>query len=867
MSLTLLSYLVLTLASALGSLTLLCVKVHLDMSICEGETNVADDSGHSDNPRTMRNYVDEDFVPLGMSSAGVTLPWSITASWDRGLPGCYGGPAECKKPVFIAAETQCATPEPVIEPELKTSSAPPCTIPVRTAGKANDEAEAEADPGQDEAAAMMGAYAKVFTAVGIMMSVADTLTIIHNQHTSTLAPRKNWFSFCMAKSWNTKTTREMTDKMMGRIMKACTVLRTSSFPYDRLVLPRKKQRLTMLTTALGTYMGLLVAASVAGCDPTQLDTLSLPCIHRRQKRDWIWNQMHVDEEKTDPLPYYVGKLKSSVNRKNATYVLKGEAANSIFQVNADTGDVYAFARLDREKVSEYSLVALIVDKDTNKNLEPPSNFTIKVHDINDNWPVFTHRLFNASVLEMSPGGTSVMRLTAVDADDPTVADHATVMYQILKGGENFAIDNSGLISTAKQNLDREVQASYEIVVEARDAEGLQGESGTATVLITLQDVNDNFPIFAQPAMYTFVVPEDIRVGSSVGSLFVEDPDEPQNRKTKFDIVQGEYRDTFTIDTDPTRNEGIIKPMKPLDYELIQKYSFVVEATDPTINLGYLRGITGKNKARVVINILDVDEPPVFQKRFYHFLLNENQKKNLIGSVLAKDPDKAGRNIGYSIRKTSDKGQFFRITKQGDIHCEKELDREIYPWHNLTVEANELDPNGNPTGKESIVQVHIEVLDENDNAPEFAQPYEPKVCENAAQGKLVVQISAVDKDITPQNVKFKFALGTDDSNFTLIDNHDNTANITVKYGPFDREHAKFYYLPVLISDNGSPSLTGTSTLTVVVCKCNQQGTFTFCEEAVAQAGVSIQALVAIFLCILTITGLLGQKIRTQIAPLY
>lgn len=620
----------------------------------------------------------------------------------------------------------------------------------------------------------------------------------------------------------------------------------------------------MLATVLGTYMGLLVAAAVAARDPTQPDTLST---HRRQKRDWIWNQMHVDEEKNNSLPYYVGKLKSSVNRKNAKYVLKGEAADSIFQVNADTGDVYAFARLDREKVSEYSLVALIVDKDTNKNLEPPSNFTIKVHDINDNWPVFTHRLFNASVLEMSPGGTSVTRLTAMDADDPTVADHATVMYQILKGGENFAIDNSGLISTTKQNLDREVQANYEIVVEARDAEGLKGESGTATVLITLQDVNDNFPIFAQPAMYTFVVPEDIRVGSSVGSLFVEDPDEPQNRKTKFDIVQGEYRDTFTIETDPTRNEGIIKPMKPLDYELIQKYSFIVEATDPTINLGYLKGISGKNKARVVIDILDVDEPPVFQKHFYHFLLKENQKKNLIGSVLAKDPDKAGRKIGYSIRKTSDKGQFFRITKQGDIHNEKELDREIYPWYNLTVEANELDLNGNPTGKESIVQVHIEVLDENDNAPEFAQPYEPKVCENAAHGKLVVQISAVDKDITPQNVKFKFALGTDDSNFTLIDNHDNTANITVKYGPFDREHAKFHYLPVLIADNGSPSLTGTSTLTVVVCKCNQQGTFTFCEEAVAQAGVSIQALVAIFLCILTITVItllffLRRRLRKQ-----
>lgn len=90
-------------------------------------------------------------------------------------------------------------------------------------------------------------------------------------------------------------------------------------------------------------------------------------------------------------------------------------------------------------------------------------------------------------------------------------------------------------------------------------------------------------------------------------------------------------------------------------------------------------------------------------------------------------------------------------------------------------------------------------------------------------------------------------------FVVLMFPDNTANITVKYGQFDREHTKFHYLPVLISDNGVPSLTGTGTLTVAVCKCNEHGEFTFCEEMAAQAGVSIQALVAIFLCILTITG--------------
>lgn len=626
------------------------------------------------------------------------------------------------------------------------------------------------------------------------------------------------------------------------------------------------QRLTELAAALGTFLGLLAAAAMAGPNLPQLDTHHRLPVLQRQKRDWIWNQMHIDEEKNMSLPHYVGKIKSSVNRKNAKYVLQGKYAGTIFRVNADTGDVFAFERLDREKKVEYFLTALIVDKETNVNLEQPSNFTVKVHDVNDNWPVFEHQVFNASVPEMSAMGTSVIRVTAVDADDPTVAGHASVMYQIVNGNEYFAIDNSGLIFTKDKNLDRETTAEYKVVVEARDAQGLRGESGTTTVLITLEDINDNFPIFTQSS-YTFTVPEDIRVGNPLGFLSVEDPDEPQNRMTKYSIMQGEYRDTFTIETDPNRNEGIIKPTKPLDYELIQQYTFYIEATDPTIRLGYLSSTAGKNKAKITINVLDVDEPPVFQRRFYHFQLPENQKKPLIGTVVAKDPDKAQRNIGYSIRKTSDRGQFFRITKQGDIYNEKELDRETHAWHNLTVEANELDSRGNPVGKESIVQVHIEVLDENDNPPEFAEPYEPKVCENAAQGKLVVRVSATDKDVTPPNTKFKFALKTEDSNFTLINNHDNTANITVKYGQFDREHTKFHYLPVLISDNGVPSLTGTGTLTVAVCKCNEHGEFTFCEEMAAQAGVSIQALVAIFLCILTITVItllifLRRQLRKQ-----
>lgn len=84
--------------------------------------------------------------------------------------------------------------------------------------------------------------------------------------------------------------------------------------------------------------------------------------------------------------------------------------------------------------------------------------------------------------------------------------------------------------------------------------------------------------------------------------------------------------------------------QPLDFERVQHYSFTIEATDPTINLRYPSATT-KNRARVIINILDVDEPPVFQQPSYHFQLQENLKKPLIGSVLAVDPDAAQRTIG------------------------------------------------------------------------------------------------------------------------------------------------------------------------------------------------------------------------------
>lgn len=59
-----------------------------------------------------------------------------------------------------------------------------------------------------------------------------------------------------------------------------------------------------------------------------------------------------------------------------------------------------------------------------------------------------------------------------------------------------------MIYTKEPNLDREAKSTYEIVVQAKDAPGFSGDSSTATVIISLSDINDNFPVFKHRECHT-----------------------------------------------------------------------------------------------------------------------------------------------------------------------------------------------------------------------------------------------------------------------------------------------------------------------------------------------------------------------------
>lgn len=100
-------------------------------------------------------------------------------------------------------------------------------------------------------------------------------------------------------------------------------------------------------------------------------------------------QLHSDRDRGD------GSIK---------YVLIGDGAGVVFEINETSGDIHAKKRLDREEKAYYILRAQAVNRRTGQALEDWSNFTIKIHDINDNEPKFERDTFLATVPEMSEVG-------------------------------------------------------------------------------------------------------------------------------------------------------------------------------------------------------------------------------------------------------------------------------------------------------------------------------------------------------------------------------------------------------------------------------------------------------------------------------
>ncbi|XP_077415099.1 cadherin-6-like isoform X2 [Vanacampus margaritifer] len=504
--------------------------------------------------------------------------------------------------------------------------------------------------------------------------------------------------------------------------------------------------------------------------------------HKRVRRGWLWKQFFLQEEYTGSDYQYIGKLQSDRDSGNGLvrYVLSGEGAGTIFVIDETNGDLHATRRLDREEKAFYILSATVVNKITGKVLEPETEFIVKLHDINDNEPQFSKEFYTGSVPEWSDIGTSVICVTATDADDDMYGNSAKLVYSIKQGHPYFSIDpNTGVIRTAlgPGDMDREQREHYRVVIEAKDMAGHRGGlTGTTVVNITLTDVNDNPPHFTH-SIYQFRISELSIPGSEVGRIKATDRDIGKNAEMHFTIISGEAMDMFDIFTKKETQEGVITVSKPLDYENKQSYTVEVQVQNTQEDLRFTFS-SSRDMATIQIAVEDIDEPPVFDKHSYLMELKEDAAVGkVIGLVSAMDPDAAHSPVKYSVDLRTDMDHLFNIhPANGTLFLLKNVDREKNAWHNISVIATEI---YNPQ-KSSPVSVYIKLLDVNDNAPTFATVYESFVCEKTKKGQRIQIISAVDADEPSVGHNFFFNLATEESNYSNFTVQDNGGPATIAF---------------------------------------------------------------------------------------
>ncbi|KAM4629255.1 cadherin-24, partial [Polymixia lowei] len=548
----------------------------------------------------------------------------------------------------------------------------------------------------------------------------------------------------------------------------------------------------------------------------------------RRRRSWQWNQFFVIEEYRGPEPVLIGRLHTDMDTGdgNTKYTLEGEGVGSVFVIDSKTGNIHVTKSLDREEKDQYRLIATVTDRQTGRALEPSSEFIIRVQDINDNPPVFPGEPYVATVPEMANIGTSIIQVTARDADDPTYGNSARLVYAITQGQDFFSVDpQTGVLRTALPDMDRETQEEYLVVLQARDMGGhLGGLSGTTTVTVRLSDVNDNPPHFRRSA-WSFSVSELAAPGVEVGRLTATDPDLGENARLEFTILDTEEGDTFNITG--REREAVIVLNKLLDYESRSSYSFSVEVANPVVDARYLRKGPFKDLATVRVLVLNADEPPRFSRARYRLDVSENCPPVCsVGRVSAVDPDSGqSTNIRYSIDPQSDPEALFRIASDtGFISTVMELDREQEQWHNITVIATQRD---NPNLVTRVV-VAIETLDQNDNAPELDRQYTTSVCDSSAPGQVVQVLRAVDKDQGGKDAPVHFSIPPESSsalNLTIRESGGVTASLVLQSAleplPGFSPSLLTLYVPVVLRD-GASGLTNTGTVTVTICPCLRGG---------------------------------------------
>ena len=361
-----------------------------------------------------------------------------------------------------------------------------------------------------------------------------------------------------------------------------------------------------------------------------------------------------------------------------------------------------------------------------------ANYTIKITNIQEPITVF------GKVDGVNENTDIGMPIGAIIGKD---ADSTDVTYSI--NTTDFKIDQITGVITVNTLLDYETKTTYPVKVTVKSTDGSTKDT---SFVIKVLDVDE--PVHAHDT--TFVVDEG-KTGP-IGAVTGEDED---GKPVKFSCNDTVH---YSIDT----NTGILRLVDPFDYKITKSDTVQVFVTDVNGNV---------DTATVVINVKNVNEPPVLQKND-SLTVPENCKSCIVGIITAIDPD--DDPIKYTVKELG-----FTIDSNGVLKLTEPRDYEKTPTVTITIIAKD------PSGAADTAQYTISVTDINE--PVHTQDTTCSVNENYTGN--VCKIPATDEDGT----KPKYIV-TDTNNYSI----DSTGQLVIK-NPIDYEKKTKDTVKVIVTD--------------------------------------------------------------------
>ena len=331
-------------------------------------------------------------------------------------------------------------------------------------------------------------------------------------------------------------------------------------------------------------------------------------------------------------------------------------------------------------------------------------------------------------------------------------------------------------------MDFETTTSYTLTVDILDNGGRESDA-TATIDITVMEVNDNRPIF-NPQYYSAVIDEGGSMNQVILTLTASDADAGSlTNETTF--ISLDNTTDFTVDP----SSGEVRNAVVLDYERQQTYNLIATVRD--LGTPYLQSI-----AYVDIFVRNQnDEPPVFNPASYTRLVSEKAPVGtVIAQLMAFDADTSAASLTFSSVDNLD-AHFNLDENTGVVTLVNSFDSEDTPTDiNFVMVFNVNDGAQNGSQPASVI---VNVIDVNDNEPIFdVDIYYGTIDEELASGENIITITARDGDITPQNNQITYSLvsSADSGNFTITGQQIQSAVV------FDYEVKRSYQFEVRATNN-------------------------------------------------------------------